>query len=256
MFDKILRLFTPRPDVSSYSIQGRKTSQEDNYYISKEKPETRFIFVADGVGGHKHGEYASQICVDIFSNTFKAASSFVDIPDFLRKTGLVVAASIINKGSQEPDYKNSGTTISGFFVSGNSYYTINTGDSRVYQYSSEILIRKTKDHSKVQRLIDAGIITEEEAFTHPERNIMTSALGQSLDMLNIDIDGPVEIKNGDIMLAFTDGVHDALRDNEIAEIIEKNKRNSDLAKIIVNKAYNAGGTDNITACVYWHNLST
>lgn len=238
--------------ASGHSIIGRKTNQEDSFFISERKENKQLIFVADGVGGHGHGEFASQTAVEIFQNSFIQNENFGDIPDFLRKTTLVVAAMVLQKGLEDPTYKNCGTTISGFFIDENKFYTFNVGDSRVYMYTKDKLLRKTKDHSKVQDLLDKGEITEDEAFTHPERNMMTSAIGQNLSMIKNDVNGPFEIEHGDILLAFSDGIHDALKDKAIEILIAKHKKNNELDKVLVDAAYNAGGKDNITACYYRH----
>ena len=164
----------------------------------------------------------------------------------------MVAATVLNKGIENPDYKNCGTTLTGFYIEGDEFFTINVGDSRVYKYSNRSLKQLTKDHSKVQRLIDTGMITEEEAFTHPERNIMTSAIGQPIEMMTVDIKGPYEINKNEMLLAFSDGVHDALKDHEITAIINEYEDSGILAEIIVDKSFKAGSKDNITVCTYRH----
>lgn len=247
---KLLQRFRPLPQAGGFSIKGRKDKQEDAFYISEKKQAQQLIFVADGVGGHGHGDFASNLCVETFRKAFEQDAEIEDIPAFLKKTAMLVAASVYNKGKTEPEYKNCGTTLSGFFVSYNAYFTVNIGDSRVYAFENQELTRMTKDHSIVQSLIDEGKITEKEAFTHPKRNMMTSAIGQKLEMIRIDIKGPYPLKKGAMLLAFSDGVHDALTDNEI-EILLKNAADSKhLAQLIVETAYEAGGKDNITACFY------
>jgi PPM family protein phosphatase len=238
--------------VHTWSIQGRKPAQEDSYFVSEKIIDKQLIFVADGVGGHGHGDFASQLCVEIFKNSFNSFNQFRNIPSFLKKTVLVVAASILNKGVEDPEFKNCGTTFSGFFIDSNEYYFMNIGDSRVYHYSTNNLKRVSKDHSIVQTMIDEGLLTEDEAFVHPKRNMMTSALGQSIDQMKVDIYGPFPVEEGELLLAFSDGVHDALKDPEIKALIEKNLKSENLAKVLVEASYDAGGKDNITACVYRH----
>lgn len=253
MLDKLKKIFTNDNELKitgSWSIQGRKPSQEDAFFISEERYGKRLVFVADGVGGHGHGDFASQTTVEIFQNTFIQNESFFNIPDFLRKTTLVAAAMVFQKGITEPEFKNCGTTISGFLADKDKFHTVNVGDSRVYLYSRDTLKQMTKDHSKIQEMIDRGEITDKEAAIHPERHIMTSAIGQSLSLLKIDVEGPYPIEHGDIIFAFSDGVHDALSDNEMITLIRKHKNNNELAKILVEAAYNAGGKDNITACYF------
>lgn len=239
-------------NTAASTLKGRKQRQEDAYYISPVKKHQQLIFVADGVGGHKHGEFASNLCVSVFDDAFKNQKSVRKIKDFIHKNVYIIAAKLLNKTEENEDYKSSGTTISGFFINQNQFYTFNIGDSRVYYYTGKSLIRVTKDHSIVQDLVDSGQITEDEAFDHPKRNMMTSAIGQKLNMIKLDIKGPYKIKNGEYLLAFSDGVHDALRDENIKEILAGGGTSKKLAKTIVDSAYLAGGKDNITACVYKH----
>lgn len=252
-FSKLFQSPAKAPQTGAFSLKGRKPSQEDHWFISQPKAQNRLAFVADGVGGHGHGDFASALTVSVFKKAFEQAQNFDQPNDFLRKTSLLAAGSVLNKGLENPEYKNCGTTISGFFVRQNLYYTLNIGDSRVYHYTEGKLLRKTKDHSQVQRLLDAGILSEQEAFSHPRRNMMTSAIGQPLEKITIDTAGSFPLKNNDLLLAFSDGVHDALTDDQIQQLIEKQPQNPPaLARLIAQKAYDAGSADNITACVYWH----
>ncbi len=247
----IRKIFNKTAHVSTHTHIGRKANQEDALFVSARKNDKQLIFVADGVGGHGHGDFASMLTVNMFKTAFEN-NSIYDISRFLNKSTLNIAEAVLAQGISNPAFKNCGTTISGFLIDRDDFYTLNVGDSRVYLFDNEICKQLTKDHSEVQRLLDLGAITEDEAFTHHRRNIMTSAIGQSIDMIKIDINGPYQINAGEMLLAFTDGVHDALRNNEIISILRQHKNSHDLAKIIVEAAYNAGGKDNITACVYRH----
>lgn len=252
MLEKIKKLINNNApqNIESSSIIGRKPNQEDSFFVSEKKFNRQLIFVADGVGGHSHGEFASNKTVEIFKEAFSHISDKDIIPDFLRNTAYQAARAVIEQGEKDFEYKNCGTTISGFFITGNAYYTINIGDSRVYLWNKETLCRETHDHSIVQQLIDCGEITEAQAFTHPQRNIMTSAIGQDLSMMQIEIQGPRSIEHGDILMAFSDGVHDALTDDQIYQIVKHYQTTPGLANALTEAAYNAGGKDNTTAVIY------
>ena len=238
------------PQTESSTLQGRKPSQEDDFLITDVRHGMRLVFVADGVGGHGHGDFASKTVVDYFSEAFNKLTVDTDPVTFLNETVMQAARKVLDKSIEDPAYMNCGTTISGFLVCGSDYYTINIGDSRVYLWSEDALSRETHDQSIVQQLLDRGEITEDEAFHHPQRNIMTSAIGQSLDLMQVDVSKKRTFKHGDIMFAFSDGVHDALTDNQIYSLIARYKETSDLANRLTEAAYNAGGKDNITAVVY------
>ena len=236
--------------VETSSIQGRKPSQEDSFFVSPVRDNKILCFVADGVGGHGHGDFASIKTVEVFREAFENMPENTIAPDFLRNTALEAARQVLAKSTTDPAFKNCGTTLSGFLVTGNAYYTINIGDSRVYLWNRECLSRETHDHSIVQQLLDAGEITETEAFTHPKRNIMTSAIGQDLSLMKIDVEGPRPLEHGDILMAFSDGVHDALTDELIYRLVKRYEVDDGLANALTESAYNAGGKDNITAVVF------
>lgn len=250
MLSLLKKIFINARPVETFSIQGRKPAQEDNFFVSEKKNGRELLFVADGVGGHGHGDFASGKTVEVFKEAFDKIPDDVNIKEFLYATVLQAAHQVLDKCLEDPAYKNCGTTISGFFVFGNKYHTFNVGDSRVYLFSDEVLSRETHDHSVVQELLDSGQITEEEAFTHPKRNMMTSAIGQNLHLMRVDVSEARELIPGDILMAFSDGVHDALTDNMIFNIVKEYKNADGLAEKLVNSAYEAGGKDNITAVIF------
>ena len=250
MLSLLKKIFINAPGVESFSIQGRKAAQEDSYFVSEKINGRQLLFVADGVGGHGHGDFASQKTVEVFSNAFAAIPNGVNVKEFLYSTVLQAAHQVLAKCLDDPSYKNCGTTISGFFVTGDTYYTFNVGDSRVYLFSDGVLSRETHDHSVVQELLDSGQITEDEAFTHPKRNMMTSAIGQNINIMRVDVSESRRLQAGDVLMAFSDGVHDALTDNMIFNIVKEYKNADGLAEKLVTSAFEAGGKDNITAVVF------
>ncbi|MEA3451347.1 MAG: protein phosphatase 2C domain-containing protein [Bacteroidota bacterium] len=238
--------------TGSYSDKGRRDNQEDNFLITKEFNNKRLLLVADGLGGLEYGEYASQQVVEAFQNFFVQIENFNSPKEFLSRTALVVASMIMNKSVEDERYQNCASTLSGFLIEGNHYFTVNVGDSRVYHFSDKKLKQITKDQSFVQFLLDKGDITQEEAFTHPKKNIVNSIISSKISNLKTDITGPHDLKKGDILFACTDGVHDALKIEEIEQIVKKNMKNKSLSEIIGKKAFDAGSKDNITICYYKH----
>lgn len=229
------------------SIKGRREYQEDSYLISH-KPNSYLVLIADGLGGHGHGDFASQLCTHVYREAFNKEQSISDPAAFLRNTALQVNRQLLQKGEEDPDFALCGTTLTGFLVQGDSFYLINIGDSRIYAFDGNgTLSRLTKDHSMVQDLLDEGQITEQEAFFHPRRNIVTSALGSPFDDLHVSVDGPHTLQPAQVLLAFSDGVHDALQDHQLLKIIQS--VTSELTQTLVAEAYRAGGKDNMTACL-------
>jgi PPM family protein phosphatase len=233
--------------TQSFTLQGKRAYQEDSFLISK-KADSCLVIVADGLGGHGHGDFASQLCCSIFNKEFNKPDFAEGAQKFLEQTSLLVNRALISKGEYEPEYERCGTTVTGFYVLNRDFYVLNVGDSRVYgYYKNQELRRLTRDHSVVQEMVDRKIITEEEAFVHPNRNIVTSSLGVHDDYLDISVTGPHELKQDMVLLAFSDGVHDGLIDDQLLSLMRKNT--SGLAKALVEAALEAGSRDNITACL-------
>lgn len=233
--------------TQAYSLQGLRPYQEDSYLV-KALQDSCLVVVADGLGGHGHGDYASQLCTQVFQGRYEHLGTIADPVSFLQGTAEVVNEMILRKGEEDPDYKYCGTTITGFLVKEGQFYLINAGDSRVYGYDGkQTLTRLTKDHSLVQELLDLGQITEEEAFNHPRRNMVTASLGIPKEYFKLEVSGPHPLEPKTVLLAFSDGVHDALTDEDLLAVLQE--RTSGLAQAIAEAALNAGGSDNITACL-------
>lgn len=233
-----------------YSEQGRRDNQEDSYLITEKYNNQQLIIVADGLGGQEYGEYASNQVVEIFKNFFVQSKEFDSPASFLRRTALVAGSMLMQKSLENPKYSGAATTLTGFYIDKDQFYSVNVGDSRVYLYTDGVLIRVTKDHSYVQHMIDQGQLTVDEAFHHPKKNLVTSIIGSNLSELKVDVKGPLTLKKGDILLACSDGIHDYLTDLQIFETIKDNEDNPNLAEILVKKAYAELSQDNITVCFY------
>ncbi len=189
----------------------------------------------------------------MYREAFERIENLNDPKTFLHENALNVARRVLQKHAEDPAYKNCGTTLTGFLLQGSYYFVINIGDSRSYVWhSAKGLRRLTRDHSVVQQMIDAGALTEAEAATHPYRTTMTSAIGQNLDTLKIDITGPHTLAETEMLFAFSDGIHDFLTDEQLVKIVSS-ESTKPLAQMLVEKALEAGSTDNVTAC--WLKLS-
>ena len=152
-------------------------------------------------GGHGHGDFASNLCVEVFREKFEQNAVIEDVEEFLRITAMTVATRVLEKGRHDLNYRRSGTTLTGFLVKEDHFTVINIGDSRVYELlDSGEWLQLTRDHSIVQDLVDEGEITEEQMGKHPQRNIMTSAIGQELAALQIQVEGPYPIDSGELLM--------------------------------------------------------
>ena len=199
--------------------------------------------VADGMGGHAGGEIASAIAVD----TFAGATENVPTEDLIELGHL--ANQRINTRGQEPELRGMGTTLVAISLDGDigQVSIINVGDSRAYRLIPGGLERITRDHSFVEDLIEQGRITRTEARTHPQRNIVTRALGIEPD---VEIDAfEVFVVAGDRFVLCSDGLVDEVEDSDIAEVLASVDDPKMAAKQLVELAVDAGGRDNITVLV-------
>lgn len=219
----------------------------------REKQEDRFldadpiIAVADGMGGLSRGAFAAQTVIDCLASitfTGPTAAARADIKKSIHR-----AASKISKATTKRGGEGAGTTVVGAVfgkaTSKDSWLIFHIGDSRMYSYEDGELSLLTTDHSVVQEMVDAGIMTLEEARYDPRRNIVTRAVGTTESV--IPTFRHVEAR-GQILLACSDGVTDELTNWEISDIMQEyeNSELGDIASAIVEAALEAGGRDNAT----------
>ncbi len=228
-------------------IGQKRKNNEDAYLINRveiyENGKKRVFYVlavADGMGGHAAGEVASGMAVERL--TAAPLTYLAGDVEGIRKIIEFVNKKVHQK-SEEMN-KKMGTTLVAALIEGTRGYIFNVGDSRAYLFREGKLRRITRDHSVVQELLDRGLITEEEAMTHPDRNVITMAIGTK-DHVNPDTYA-VTFSRGDILMLCSDGVHDLLSDEEIEGIMKERTRLSDIAGEIVKRANEKGGKDNIT----------
>jgi serine/threonine protein phosphatase PrpC len=247
---------TARFSVSAHSDRGAvRRVNEDSFFAS-----APLFLVADGMGGHSYGDRASQAAVAAFSGAFTAGepASAQRVLETIRLANDAVRA--VSQGLGEAGI--SGTTITGIaFVDVGDHenyhwMTFNVGDSRVYGWDGRALVQVSVDHSAVQELIDLGSLSRTEAQTHPERNVVTRALGADAEV-DPDI-WLLPARGHQTFLLCSDGLTKELPDDEIARIIAFHNaealRDNDelpvtLAERLVKAAIAAGGSDNVTVLV-------
>ena len=208
---------------------------------------TPVFLVADGMGGHRAGNVASSIVVEKFDAL--ARSGRVDA-DAVGACLSKCEAAIIDRIEGSVDAAPGTTLVAAIAVSltGEAYWLIvNIGDSRAYQWADGSLQQLTKDHSVVQELIDAGEITEQQAHLHPERHVITRALG-ALEDSPADY-SLIPMVAGSRILLCSDGVTSELGDEELAHVLSLGEPASEAARNVVARAVAAGGHDNVTAVV-------
>lgn len=206
------------------------------------------FIVADGMGGHNAGDYASRFCVEKFVELIRnAGSGVLSKLSFLEEAIKETNEQLIVKAAENPDLDGMGTTFVACTVSAeNEMDVLNIGDSRLYLIDRVSGIKQiTEDHSLVMEMVKQGEIKKDEARFHPKKNVVTraiSAIGVVIpDMFR------VPVKEGDIILLCSDGLSNMLADFEIYDIINDNRENLEkAANALVERANRNGGKDNIT----------
>jgi protein phosphatase len=217
-----------------------RAANEDSHLVADD-----LAAVADGMGGHRAGEVASALTVDVLSG-MSGRRSLAD---------LVLAVHMANRNiteraADDEDLRGMGTTVCVVGMvdeDGEHVAVLNVGDSRVYLFAAGELRRLTEDHSLVETLVREGRITPEEAEVHPQRNVLTRALGvEALVVVDAWLLAPCQ---GDRLLLCSDGLFNELSEERIAEVLAEGDDPEVAARRLAAEADAAGGRDNITAVV-------
>ena len=214
-------------------------------------PEGSIIAVADGMGGTNAGEVASTIAIESVKGFFrkKDPTGYKDenILSELKQAILFAHRAILQKAKKDAALRDMGTTLIIGWIFNGKFFTAWSGDSRCYYYRRSTGLRQlSKDHSYVQTLVDAGEITAEQAFFHPQSNIVTQSLGDAERAPEPDT-AILTLVKGDVLLLCSDGLSGMLTDAQIEEIIKENEDNmNQCADQLIDQANEAGGGDNIT----------
>ena len=223
---------------------GRSRSVNQDYVYVSETPVgnlPNLFIVADGMGGHNAGDFASAFAVRVMVDSVKEDADFNPVK--VIRHGIEVANhELIEQAKKSEERKGMGTTMVVATVVGNYVYVANVGDSRLYVIGNRIT-QITKDHSLVQEMVRMGELTEEDARNHPDKNIITRALGAE-ETVNIDFFDLRLEKDSNILMC-SDGLSNMVSNEEIQEIIQDQSDVQDKGKTLLNLANEHGGKDNI-----------
>jgi serine/threonine protein phosphatase PrpC len=235
---------------------GRARSVNEDahaWWIPPEAAETRrrgvLLVVADGMGGAQAGELASRLAVEAVVEFFRQGQDPDPLLDLRDAVGSA-NARVHRKSLSRAEWAGMGTTCTALVILGTDLLLAHVGDSRAYLARPGVITRLTDDHSLVAELVRDGRLTQEEARTHPRRNVVTRAVGVGAEV-EIDAfryDGALE--TGDSILLCSDGLHGVLSDPEILDVVEKEDREQVCARLI-DLANERGGPDNITVLLAW-----
>jgi PPM family protein phosphatase len=231
--------------VGGYAVASdtgrRRRRNEDNYVVAPP-----LFAVADGMGGAQAGEVASRLAASALE-----AGDSDGLGGTTRIDSLIQEANrrIYDRASTDPTASGMGTTMTVAIVEGMTVAIGHVGDSRAYLVRGEQMEQLTEDHSLVNELLKTGKLSEEEAQVHPQRSVITRAVGTDPD---VDVDRfTIEAQDGDVFLICSDGLSDMVSDEEILELLHQNRDDLDKAvKALVAAANRGGGEDNITAVAF------
>ncbi len=215
------------------------------------EPDT--FIVADGMGGQAAGEVASRMLIETVKNELNA----VPLPwneEILKAAILKANENILYEARKNSEYEGMGTTATILhiaqpqesqpqIITQRAFYA-HVGDSRLYKLESDRLRQITSDHSYVEDLVRQGELTEEEARSHPMKNVLTQAVG-AVDNLDVEV-GTFKVKSGDLFLLCTDGLTNMVNDEEIFNILHSTKNPAD---DLIAAALSHGGKDNVSVIV-------
>lgn len=213
-----------------------RDGNEDSYLTDEP-----LFAVADGMGGHRGGEVASQLAVQTLEKLFKKGIG--ELPDQVQEANRVV----FERSVVDEKVAGMGTTLTAALVEGDRIRLAHVGDSRAYLLREGDLRLLTEDHTLVHRMVTEGEISKEEAETHPQRSVLTRALGVET-VVDVD-DDTVQVRPGDRLLLCTDGLTSMVSEQSVEEVLRAVPDPQEAAQRLVQLANEGGGTDNTTVVV-------
>jgi PPM family protein phosphatase len=213
-----------------------REGNEDSYLTDEP-----LFAVADGMGGHRGGEVASQLAVETLEKLFKKGIG--ELPDQVQEANRVV----FERSVVDEKVAGMGTTLTAALVEGDRIRLAHVGDSRAYLLREGDLRLLTEDHTLVHRMVTEGEISKEEAETHPQRSVLTRALGVET-VVDVD-DDTVQVRPGDRLLLCTDGLTSMVSEQAVKDVLGAVPDPQEAAQRLVQMANEGGGTDNTTVVV-------
>jgi serine/threonine protein phosphatase PrpC len=233
--------------LKTFSITdiGRKRKVNQDYIYTSEKPVGNLpnvFIVADGMGGHRAGDYASRLCVETMVQSLEKSAHKTPVSLF-EEAVTAANKAVFEESASHVEYEGMGTTVVACTLEENTLYIANIGDSRLYLIRDGIE-QITDDHSLVEEMVKQGNITESEARIHPQKNIITRALG-----INEEVQADffeIDVEQGDVIMLCSDGLSNMIEDEDMEYIVKNSDTLQTAAESLVARANENGGNDNIT----------
>jgi len=228
--------------------KGQRNNNEDFIYPLSELANSgqRLFMVCDGVGGAEKGEVASALACDSFQTFFQTFLEENDpSEEFINRAVHYTEARFDEYVGQHPEAQGMATTMTLLYVGSSGITIAHIGDSRIYQFREGRIIYKTDDHSLVNSWVKLGVITKEEAVTHPQKNVITRAVSGTKDSVSADVAFIKDIQEGDIFLLCTDGVTECFSDEDLMSLFSSGK-NAELIKDAIVEECSDEAKDNFS----------
>lgn len=237
--------------MKSYSVTdvGQKRRENQDYVYASEQPIgnlPNLFVVADGMGGHNAGDFASRCAVSVMVESVKRDMSFNPIK-IIRHAIETANEQVCVQADLDPQKSGMGTTLVAVTVVGHYAYVANVGDSRLYLSDSHDIVQITRDHSWIAEMVRRGEISREEARNHPDKNIITRAVGTG-PSVRIDF-FDVELEEETRILMCSDGLSNMVSDDTMQEILCSSDDIEKSAESLVALANENGGRDNISVII-------
>lgn len=225
---------------------GRRRETNQDYMFTSELPVgnlPNLFLVADGMGGHAAGDYASRFTVDKIVEYIRQSDQREPVK-LIKEAVKEANHLLLAEAELSPERKGMGTTIVAAVVEKNCLYTANIGDSRLYVINQEEITQITRDHSLVEEMVRMGEMDKSEAREHPDKNIITRAVGVQPEV-SVDF-FETRLRENDTILLCSDGLTNMIEDEKIRQITLSQRDIVEKAEQLVETANQNGGRDNIT----------
>lgn len=240
-----------RVEIAQLSDVGRVRTENQDFATSTEPADRsqrgQVMVVADGMGGHKGGATASKLSATMVRDEY-LASAEEDVAEALRAALLSANQAIHQKAKEDRTLEGMGTTTSAMVVRESKVWIAHVGDSRVYRIRDGAIEQMTEDHSLVATMVKEGLISAEEAETHPRKNVLQRSMGVASEV-EVDVYGPFDLQEGDYYLGCSDGLHGQVKPEEILDIISAGQKPEAIARRLVDLALERGAPDNVTVVI-------
>ncbi len=227
-------------------IGSCRQENQDNYCAQQLVDGSAWGIVCDGMGGVNGGRVAARIATDTMLHYFQKelpTLHYGEEKQFIQHGFDITNRAVYDKATSDPEMLGMGTTGVCVYCKGRMAHIVHAGDSRAYLLHDGVLRQVTRDHSMVQQLVDSGQITREQAAAHPQKNLITRALGVSATI--VPEYNRCEVTENDLLLLCTDGLTNMVSDQEIGLILQESPF-FEVPDVLVDRAIQAGGQDNIT----------